>query len=126
MPPGEQSAHPVGVITADAIRGGVSCVDFLSLNPQYLAQYIDGAMKAALEQNFIDLGRDWTTIPNEEGVAILRGVEGLYEHQRGGLHALESGYVVKVDNQIGRASCGERVVQYVTIVEVDEQLKKKT
>lgn len=94
----EQSDHPVVVFKTDAIMGGVSGVDILSLNPQYLAQYIDGPMKAALEQNFIDLGRDWTTITNEEGVAILRGVEGLYEHQRGGVHALEPGYVLTVDN----------------------------
>jgi hypothetical protein len=89
----EQSDHPIVVFKMDGFSGTVAGLDIMSMNPSYLQQYIDGQLRTAIETNQIELARDWEKITNEQGVEILRGVEGLYDH-RGGLQALEDGYVL--------------------------------
>lgn len=57
-------------------------------------------MKASLEQNSIRFNRDWSKISNEEGVSILRQIDGLGFESRGGVESLEPGYVMTVDNML--------------------------
>jgi hypothetical protein len=78
--------------------GGVRGVDILSLNPQYVNQYIKGNLKANLEATGFNFARNWDKLTNEEGVEILRQVEGLQLDYRGGVGALEQGYVMTIDN----------------------------
>jgi hypothetical protein len=79
-------------------------------------------LRAELEEQRIDFGRDWESITNEEGAEKLRDIEGSLDRSmgvcpwppppfvssserecassggRGGLHALDEGYVLTVDN----------------------------
>lgn len=72
-----------------------------SLNPTFVDQYISRGLRLELEQQHLDFNRDWEKITNEEGVQRIREVEGLLGPEyggRGGLHALDDGYVLTVDN----------------------------
>jgi len=77
----------------------VDGVDVLSLNKGYVARYIDQALRQFLETQGWDFSRDWEKMTNEEGVELLRHVEGLAAFSgRGGITALDGGYVLTVDN----------------------------
>jgi hypothetical protein len=93
----EESEHPV-VLFKMNFDGDVDGVDILSLNSDFVDRYIHGDLKRNLEENYLDFNRDWSNITNEEGVEILRNVEGLTYSNRGGLDSLEPGYVMTVDN----------------------------
>jgi hypothetical protein len=93
----EESDHPLVLFKMD-VFGDVHGVDILSLNASFVDRYINGELKRSLEENHFDFNRDWTNISNEDGVEILRHVEGLNQTNRGGIDSLEFGYVMTVDN----------------------------
>lgn len=93
----EESEHPIVAFKMDR-NGDAVAVDILSLNHQFVDRYINGQLKQSLEENHFDFNKDWEKVSNEEGVSILRQIEGLDDEYRGGLHALEPGYVMTVDN----------------------------
>lgn len=93
----EQSEHPIVCFKMD-IYGDVNGVDILSLNPTFVDRHINGHLKQVLEQNYLKFNKDWSSLTNEEGVTILRQIAGLRAEERGGLGALEPGYVMTVDN----------------------------
>jgi hypothetical protein len=93
----EESEHPIVAFKMDRY-GEALAVDILSLNPQFVDRHINGPLKHSLEENAFDFNKDWDRVTNEEGVNILRQIEGLDADFRGGLHALEPGYVMTVDN----------------------------
>lgn len=93
----EESEHPIVAFKMNRY-GEALAVDILSLNPQFVDRHIHGPLKHSLEENSFDFNKDWDRVTNEEGVSILRQIEGLDDDFRGGLHALEPGYVMTVDN----------------------------
>lgn len=97
----QQSEHPIVAFKVDdRDGGGISGVDILSLNKDFLRQHMPPGLIETLEANRFELDRDWSAITNEEGVAILRAVDGLGLQHRGGLRAVEAGYVMTVDNML--------------------------
>jgi hypothetical protein len=96
----EQSEHPIVAFKMDSTGRGVSGMDIISLNRAFLAQHIPQGLMQVLEANRFQFDRDWSTITNEEGAEILRSVDGLGSRHRGGIRAMEPGYVMTVDNML--------------------------
>ena len=97
----ESSDHPVVVFKVDPMMGGVDGVDLLSLNSSYVERYIDRALRAELEASGIDFAKDWSKITNNDAVLLLRQLDGLMDRAsggRGGVGALDEGYVLTIDN----------------------------
>jgi hypothetical protein len=59
-------------------------------------RYFTGELKANLEQTGFEFNKDWDKVTNQEGVEVLRRIEGMSASMRGGVQALESGYVMTV------------------------------
>lgn len=105
----EESDHPIVVFNMNDLYGEVSGVDILSLQSQYIDNFINGELRASLQENSIDFNRDWSLITNEEGVQILRQIDGLSYAHRGGVDSLEPGYVMTVDNMLKMLSIQLRI-----------------
>jgi MoxR-like ATPase len=99
----EDSKHPIVVFKQNgpAQYGvpDVSGVDVLSLNPRFCDDYINREMQQALEANGIVFNKDWGKLTNEEGMRILREVDGVSDEAAAAFaHELNNGYVLTVDN----------------------------
>lgn len=58
--------------------GGIDGLEILTLNPNYINQYFDNNLKQILTQSGFNFAKDWSKMTNEEGVMILRDIEGIY------------------------------------------------
>jgi ABC-type glutathione transport system ATPase component len=93
----------------DPRTGEVAGINIISLNPEFVSQYINETLKSNLRHNNIQFERDWQKMTNAEGVDILRAVEGLDRDALGGVSALETGYVLTVDNVLKMLSIQMRL-----------------
>jgi hypothetical protein len=93
----------------DPRTGEVGGINIISLNPQFLSTYIDETLRSNLKFNRIEFERDWQNLSNADGVEILRAAEGLDRDAVGGIAALESGYVMTVDNVLKMLSMQMRL-----------------
>ena len=117
----ESSDHPVVLFRLDPRTTEVDGVDLLSLNQSYVDQYIDRALRQELETQNIDFGKDWSKITNEEGAKWLRSVEGLRsEGGRGGVGAMDEGYVLTIDNLLKMISIQLRLKYQLPVVIMGE------
>ena len=116
----EQSEHPIVAFKMDTGLGnGVSGVDIISLNRTFLARHLPDDLIQTLEANNFDLNRDWSSITNEEGAAILRAVDGLGFHH-GGAGSIEAGYVMTVDNMLKMLSIQLRMRYNLPVIIMGE------
>ena len=70
---------------------------------------MDDTLRSNLRHNRIEFEKDWQKLSNADGVEILRAVEGLDREALGGISALESGYVMTVDNVLKMLSMQMRL-----------------
>jgi hypothetical protein len=102
----EDSKHPIVVFkqaphngTYGGYGGGVDGVDILSLNPRFCDEYISREMQRALDEQGLKLDKDWGKLTNEEGMRVLRGVDGVSDAAAAAFaDELNNGYVLTVDN----------------------------
>lgn len=96
----EDTEHPIVVWYLSQRGQGVDGLDILSLNPQFLDRYIKNDMKAALEVNRIELSRDWRELKSEQGIEMLRKIEGFNLEGKQSIAAepVDPTYVITIDN----------------------------
>ena len=78
----QDNDHPIVLFRMEPGLSQVAGVDIMSLNrdarSEYITRYISPDLKNLLEECGIDFDKDWEKITNEEGIQILRDVEGLF------------------------------------------------
>jgi hypothetical protein len=72
----DETDHPLCLFYSSSQGEYVDGMDILSLNSDFLSQYIPDNIKASLVQNHIELDRDWKAMTSEQGIEIIRKVEG--------------------------------------------------
>jgi len=118
----EDTEHPV-VLWYTSDRGQyVEGLDILSLNPRFLDRYIQRDMKAALEENSIELDKNWRSLRSEQAIELIRKVEGfgLLRSLHRDVEPLDTSYVVTIDNMLKMLSIQLRLNNNLPVVIMGE------
>ena len=102
----EQSDHPVAVWKLNFGGTGVDGVDILSMNPAFVAQYLNDNLRHILRGHGMEFDRDWTKLTNEHAIDLLCHAMG---RSRDARPRLQSGYVITVDNLLKMLSIALRM-----------------
>lgn len=112
----EQNDHPVVAFSIDPRNGCVGGLSILSLQANFLSKYMDRQLIEFLNQSGFELSRDWSKLTNDEGVRILRNLEGMAVE----FTELEDGYVLTIDNLLKMMSIQLRLKNHLPAIVMGE------
>ena len=117
----EDTEHPIALFYYDQRGQSVDGLDVICLNPRFLDQYVDAGVKGALQGNNIEFGRDWKDLTSEDGVEIVRKVEGFAMNQVSRkVDPVDATYVITIDNLLKMLSISFRLKYGLPVIIMGE------
>ena len=113
----ENSDHPVAVWYVPSSGHGVDGVDVLTLNDEFVDEFLDANLRTQLRGHGVDVNRDWSKLTNEEGIEMLRHAIGVVSDQPTNM---QHGYVITVDNLLKMLSISLRLKFGLPVVVMGE------
>eukprot|EP00656_Telonema_subtile_P027205 TRINITY_DN2923_c0_g1_i1.p1 TRINITY_DN2923_c0_g1~~TRINITY_DN2923_c0_g1_i1.p1 ORF type:complete len:2755 (-),score=765.54 TRINITY_DN2923_c0_g1_i1:91-8355(-) len=112
----ESSDHPI-VYFNHGWGDEVSGVGFISVNREFLDQFVTNDLRHNLEAQGIELTKDWSELTAEQAVEVLTGVEGMSAGEAGaGVNQPDPGYIYTIDNLLKMLSIQMRLKYDLPVV----------
>jgi RZ type zinc finger domain/AAA domain (dynein-related subfamily) len=119
----DDTEHPVVLFLTSLRSQEVDGLHIISLNPHFADKYFRNDMKQTLIDNSVPLDKNWTELKSEEGIEIIRRVEGFSmvsgSHQLA-VPDLDQTYVVTIDNLLKMLSIQQRLKNNLPVIIMGE------
>jgi len=117
----ESVDHPIVVFYTDTKGQEISGLDVFSLNNRFTSKFLHPTLQQALIENKVDLNKDWSELTTEEGMALIKKVEGSWISQaRIPCDDVEPSYVITIDNMLKMLSIQLRLRNNLPVVIMGE------